>query len=149
MFKNISKNKTKEYKKIFEMFDSNKDGFVNSEELSNIFKVLDINVSNEEIKEIIEENELEGNEQINFENFISIVNKREKDFDNEETIIKAFKVFDKEGNGLININELKSIFLNVGNNLSEAEINELLMEADSDMDGFINYEEFIRSLLSK
>ena len=145
----ISKNKTKEYKKIFEMFDSNKDGFVNSEELSNIFKVLDINVSNEEIKEIIEENELEGNEQINFENFISIVNKREKDFDNEETIIKAFKVFDKEGNGLININELKSIFLNVGNNLSEAEINELLMEADSDMDGFINYEEFIRSLLSK
>jgi calmodulin len=149
MFENISKNKTKEYKKIFEMFDSNKDGFVNSEELSNIFKVLDINVSNEEIKEIIEENELEGNEQINFENFISIVNKREKDFDNEETIIKAFKVFDKEGNGLININELKSIFLNVGNNLSEAEINELLMEADSDMDGFINYEEFIRSLLSK
>ena len=149
MFENISKNKTKEYKKIFEMFDSNKDGFVNSEELSNIFKVLDINVSNEEIKEIIEENELEGNEQINFENFISIVNKREKDFDNEETIIKAFKVFDKEGNGLININELKSIMLNVGNNLSEAEINELLMEADSDMDGFINYEEFIRSLLSK
>ena len=149
MFENISKNKTKEYKKIFEMFDSNKDGFVNSEELSNIFKVLDINVSNEEIKEIIEENELEGNEQINFENFISIVNKRERDFDNEESIIKAFKVFDKEGNGLININELKSIFLNVGNNLSEAEINELLMEADSDMDGFINYEEFIRSLLSK
>ena len=149
MFENISKNKTKEYKKIFEMFDSNKDGFVNSEELSNIFKLLDINVSNEEIKEIIEENELEGNEQINFENFISIVNKREKDFDNEETIIKAFKVCDKEGNGLININELKSIFLNVGNNLSEAEINELLMETDSDMDGFINYEEFIRSLLSK
>ena len=149
MFENISKNKTKEYKKIFEMFDSNKDGFVNSEELSNIFKVLDINVSNEEIKEIIEENELEGNEQINFENFISIVNKRERDFDNEESIIKAFKVFDKEGNGLININELKSIMLNVGNNLSEAEINELLMEADSDMDGFINYEEFIRSLLSK
>ena len=149
MFENISKNKTKEYKKIFEMFDSNKDGFVNSEELSNIFKVLDINVSNEEIKEIIEENELEGNEQINFENFISIVNKRERDFDNEESIIKAFKVFDKEGNGLININELKSIMLNVGKNLSEAEINELLMETDSDMDGFINYEEFIRSLLSK
>ena len=149
MFENIPKNKTKEYKKIFEMFDSNKDGFVNSEELSNIFKVLDINVSNEEIKEIIEENELEGNEQINFENFISIVNKREKDFDNEETIIKAFKVFDKEGNGLININELKSIMLNVGNNLSEDEINEVLIEADSDMDGFINYEEFIRSLLSK
>ena len=39
--------------------------------------------------------------------------------------------------------------LSAGNNLSESEINNMLNEADTDMDGYINYEEFIRSILAK
>ena len=39
--------------------------------------------------------------------------------------------------------------LTVGNNLSESEINDMLTEADTDMDGYINYEEFIRSIVAK
>ena len=149
MFDNISSNKEKEFKNIFDKYDSNKDGNVNSDELANILKAININVSDEEIKEIIEEIELEGNNEINFENFISIVNRREKDVDTKEEVLNAFKFFDKEGNGLININDLKYIMINVSKNLSEAEIDDMLKEADLDMDGFINYEEFIRSLLTK
>ena len=149
MFNNISQNKKKEYKSIFDLYDSNKDGSVNSAELANILKSIDINASDEEIKEIIEEIDLEGNNEVNFENFVSIVNRREKDVDSEEEVLKAFKLFDKEGNGLININELKNIMLTVGKNISEVELNDMLKEADIDMDGFINYEEFIRSLLTK
>ena len=93
--------------------------------------------------------ELEGNNEINYENFVSIVNRREKDVDTEEEVLKAFKFFDKEGNGLININDLKHIMITVSKNLSEPEIDDMLKEADLDMDGFINYEEFIRSLLTK
>ena len=99
--------------------------------------------------EILEEVELEVNGEINFEKFVSVVNRRENDIDTEEELIKAFKVFDKEGNGLINLNELKHIMLKVGNNISESEIDQMLNEADIDMDGFINYEEFIRSYLTK
>ena len=149
MFDNITSNKEKEFKNIFDKYDSNKDGNVNSDELANILKAININVSDEEIKEIIEEIELEGNNEINFENFVSIVNRREKDVDTEEEVLNALKFFDKEGNGLININDLKNIMINISKNLSEAEINDMLKEADLDMDGFINYEEFIRSLLTK
>ena len=39
--------------------------------------------------------------------------------------------------------------LSVGKNISEEELNDMLKEADIDMDGYINYEEFIRSLLIK
>ena len=148
MFDDLSQDK-ENYKKIFEMYDSNKDGNVNSLELANILKAIDINASDEEIKDIITEMDLEGNGEINFENFVSIVKRREKDVDNEEEVLNAFKLFDKEGNGLININELKHIMLTVGNNISETELNDLLKEADTDNDGYINYEEFIRSLLAK
>ena len=149
MFDDLVLNKEKEYKSIFFFFFSNKDGSVNSLELANILKSININISDEEIKEIMTEIELEGNGEINYDEFISILNKREKDVDNEEELLKAFKVFDKEGNGLININELKHIMLTVGNNLSESEINDMLTEADTDMDGYINYEEFIRSIVAK
>ena len=148
MFDNIS-DKKENYKSFFDKYDSNKDGNVNSIELANILKAIDINASDEEIKEIIAEINLEGNGEINFEKFVSIVNRRDKDVDNEEEVLNAFKLFDKEGNGLININDLKHIMLTCGNNFSETEINDLLKEADIDMDGYINYEEFIRSLLSK
>ena len=149
MFDNISENKIKEYKSVFDLNDNNKDGNVTLDELANILKAINISSSDEEIKEIIMELELEGNDEINFENFVSIVNRRDKDVDNEEEVIKAFKFFDKEGNGLININELKNIMLSVGKNISEEELNDILKEADIDMDGYINYEEFIRSLLIK
>ena len=149
MFDNISENKIKEYKSVFDLNDNNKDGNVTLDELANILKAINISSSDEEIKEIIMELKLEGNDEINFENFVSIVNRRDKDVDNEEEVIKAFKFFDKEGNGLININELKNIMLSVGKNISEEELNDMLKEADIDMDGYINYEEFIRSLLIK
>ena len=149
MFDNIVSNKEKEIKDIFNKYDSNRDGNVTSDELANILKAININVSDEEIKEIIEELELEGNNEINYEDFVSIVNRREKDVDTEEEVLKAFKFFDKEGNGLININDLKHIMITVSKNLSELEIDDMLKEADLDMDGFINYEEFIRSLLTK
>ena len=149
MFDKLPENKEEEYKIIFERYDSNKDGNVNSIELANILKAININASDEEIKQIIEEINLEGYEEVNYEDFVSILNRRKKDVDNVEEVLKAFKVFDKEGNGLININDLKHIMLNVGNNFSETEINDMLYEADFDMDGCINYEEFIRSLLTK
>ena len=93
--------------------------------------------------------DLEDKKEINYDEFLTIINQREKDVDEEEEVLKAFKVFDKEGNGLININELKDIMLSMGNNWSENEINEMFAEADIDMDGYLNYEDFVRTMMSK
>ena len=149
MFNDIPRNKAEEYKKIFTLHSNGQDGYVNASELSKIFKAINIEPSDEELKEIIKKLDLEVKKEINYEEFLSIINQREKDVDLEEEVLNAFKVFDKDGNGLINVNELKNIMMNIGNNWSENEINELLDNADIDMDGFINYEEFVRTMMSK
>ena len=149
MFDDLPKNKIDEYKKIFNLHSKDQDGSVNTSELANIFKSINIDASDEEIKEIIGKLDLENKTEINYEEFLSIINQKDKDVDEEEEVLKAFKVFDKDGNGLININELKDIMLNIGNNWSEDELNEMLGEADIDMDGYINYEEFVRTMMSK
>ena len=149
MFNDLPKNKTESYKKVFDMHSKGQEGCINTSDLANIFKSINIDASDEELKEIIKKMDLEEKKEINYEEFLNIINQREKDVDQEEEVIKAFKVFDKDGNGLININELKDIMLNFGNNWSEEELNEMFKEADIDMDGYLNYEEFVRTMLSK
>lgn len=46
-----------------------------------------------------------------------------KDTDSEEEIKEAFKVFDKDGNGFISAAELRHVMTNLGEKLSEAEVN--------------------------
>ena len=77
------------------------------------------------------------------------MNKRVKEYDNTEEVLNAFKVFDKENNGLIAVTELKHIMMTLGDQLNEEEVDDMLREADNDADGYINYEEFIRTMLSR
>ena len=61
----------------------------------------------------------------------------------------AFRVFDKEGNGLIATAELKLIMMTIGDKMTEAEADEMIHEADIDDDGVINYEEFVRMMMAR
>ena len=72
-----------------------------------------------------------------------------KEPENEEEIIEAFKVFDKDGNGLISSDELLHVMTSLGDNLTIEEVEDLIKDADLDRDGFINYAEFVKLLLSK
>ena len=149
MFIDNQKDKVEEYKKIFKLHSNGENGYINKNDLVTIFKSINIEASDEEIKEIIKQLDLEEKKEINYDEFLSIINQREKDVDEQEEVLKAFKVFDKDGNGLININELKDIMLSIGNNWDENEINEMFADADYDNDGYINYEEFVRTMMSK
>ena len=71
-----------------------------------------------------------------------------KDTDSEEEILKAFNVFDKDGNGFISAAELRHIMTNLGEKLTDEEADEMIREADIDGDGQINYEEFVKNLFS-
>lgn len=67
-----------------------------------------------------------------------------KDTDSEEEIKEAFKVFDKDGNGFISAAELRHVMTNLGEKLTDEEVDEMIREADVDGDGQINYEEFVK-----
>lgn len=67
----------------------------------------------------------------------------------QEEILEAFKVFDKDGNGFISAAELRHIMTNLGEKLTDEEVDEMIREADIDGDGQINYEEFVKMMMSK
>lgn len=51
-----------------------------------------------------------------------------------------FRIFDKDDDGLLSVDELRHIMKNLGEKMKDAELDEMIAEADSDNDGLINYE---------
>ena len=50
------------------------------------------------------------------------------------------RVFDKDGNGFISAAELRHVMTNLGEKLTDEEVDEMIREADIDGDGQVNYE---------
>ena len=58
--------------------------------------------------------------------------------------MKVFALFDDENKGTISFRNLKRVATELGENLTDEELQEMIDEADRDQDGVINEEEFYR-----
>ena len=52
----------------------------------------------------------------------------------------VFRIFDKDDDGFISVDELRHIMQSLGEKMNDSELDEMIAEADSDNDGLINYE---------
>jgi len=59
---------------------------------------------------------------------------------------EAFAQFDKDGDGSVSIRELGSVMRTTGQNLTEAELQEMINEVDCDKSGTIDIDEFIQMM---
>ncbi|KAL7081157.1 hypothetical protein ACP275_14G021700 [Erythranthe tilingii] len=70
----------------------------------------------------------------------------------EEQILEfqsAFNVFDKDGDGCINIEELGIVMRSLDQNPTEKELRDMINEVDSDGNGTIDFDEFLNLMVAK
>ena len=106
-------------------------------------------LSEEELKDMLNEVDIDGNGIIDFSEFMTMMAKKLKDTDTEEELKEAFRVFDKDGNGFISADELRHVMTNLGEQLSEEEVEQMIQEADSNGDGQVDYEEFCKMMTAR
>ena len=135
-----------EFKEAFSLFDKDGDGTITTKELGTVMRSLGQNPTEAELADMINEVDADGNGTIDFPEFLTMMARKMKDTDSEEEILEAFKVFDKDGNGFISAAELRHIMTNLGEKLTDEEVDEMIREADIDGDGQINYEEFVKMI---
>ena len=56
---------------------------------------------------------------------------------------QAFKLFDKDNNGTIDANELRTVMKQFGTELTETEVADLMHEVDDNNNGEIDFKEFM------
>ena len=127
-----------EFKEAFSLFDKDGDGTITTKELGTVMRSLGQNPTEAELQDMINEVDADGNGTIDFPEFCTLMARKMKDTDSEEELKEAFRVFDKDGNGFISAAELRHIMTNLGEKLTDEEVDEMLREADIDGDGQIN-----------
>merc|ERR1712025_1469169 len=98
----------------------------------------------EEIKKMISDIDTDGSGSIDFSEFLEMMTTKMSQKDSREEILKAFRLFDDGETGKISFKNLKRVAKELGERMTDEELQEMIDEADRDGDGEVNEEEFFR-----
>jgi len=145
-----------ELREAFNLFDRDNDGCITAKEIRTVMHGLRLESTDQEISDMINNVDVDGNGTVDFNEFLHMMSstscRRVIDTQKkteEEELRQAFKVFDIDSNGFIDANELKITMFNLGENLSDKDLKQMLKLADKNKDGKIDYEEFIHMMYHK
>lgn len=130
-----------ELKEVFNLLDEGGNGTIDAMQIGNALRAIGQNPTEQDCRSMIEECECNDDNTIDFEEFIRVVGARglKGYYDMQEELEEAFKVFDKQGTGLLDVQELKEALKNLGEPVPEDEVNELLKMANVEGDGKFDF----------
>ncbi len=140
----LTEEQKQEIKEAFDLFDTDGSGNIDQKELKVAMRALGFEPKREEIKKLISEVDKDGSGVIDFPEFLEMMTAKMADRDPQEEMLKAFRLFDDDETGKISFKNLKRVAKELGENMTDDEIMEMIEEADRDGDGEIGEQEFMR-----
>ena len=138
-----------EYRDAFGLFDKRGDGKIDSNQIGDVLRALNLNPTELDVKKVVAEVDPSGNKRVSFEEFLPIYLscRQKKEQGTMEDFVEGLRVFDKDGNGFINSAELRHVLTSLGEKLTDDEVDALLTGIE-DSQGQVNYEEFVKMVMS-
>ncbi|NXS75734.1 CETN2 protein, partial [Pandion haliaetus] len=110
-------------------------------------RALGCELKEEEVERIISEFSEEGSGKLTFKLFLRVMTQKTAEPCLEKEIPEAFEVFDCDGTGKISFENLRVVASEVGEDITDEELQEMIDEADVDGDGDEDEQEFLRILM--
>lgn len=104
---NLSPEQIADFKEAFSLFDHDDNGSISAVELGEVLSSLGQNASENELRDMINEIDEDGNGTVEFLEFLILMTSKVKEIDKADEIVEAFKVMDKENDDKISVKELK------------------------------------------
>ncbi|KAK0419852.1 hypothetical protein QR680_014367 [Steinernema hermaphroditum] len=130
-----------EFKEAFNMIDQNRDGFIDQDDLKDMFASLGKEVNEEFVNQMV--NEAPGS--INFTLFLTLFGEKLTGTDPEEVIRNAFACFDETNCGYLSEDRLRELLTTMGDRYTDEQVDELFRDAPI-KNGQFDYVEFTRML---
>lgn len=140
----LTEEQKQEIREAFDLFDTDGSGTIDAKELKVAMRALGFEPKKEEIKKMISDIDKDGSGTIDFTEFLEMMTSKMSEKDSREEILKAFRLFDDDETGKISFRNLKRVAKELGENMTDEELQEMIDEADRDGDGEINEDEFLR-----
>jgi Ca2+-binding EF-hand superfamily protein len=125
-------------KEVFDVFDYDGSGNISTEELVNTITALGIQDQAGQVLNIVNAAGVTG--EFDFGTFLDIFGF--SDSTSEGSLQSVFEAFDTTGTGAFGPEEFEKVAASVGENLTPAEVDQMIEYADKDRDGVINFQEF-------
>ncbi|KAJ6741824.1 SERINE/THREONINE-PROTEIN KINASE [Salix viminalis] len=128
-------------KEGFQVMDTGNNGKINIDELRVGLQKLGQHVPESDLQILMEVGDIDRDGYLDYGEFVAI-NVHLRKMGNDEHLREAFKFFDKNQSGYIEIDELRDALADEVDGSNEEVINAIINDVDTDKDGKISYEEF-------
>jgi calmodulin len=144
----LSPAQIKEFKEAFSIFDKNGDGGISIDELQIFLETLGQQPTEKEVAEMMREVDKDGNNEIDFDEFLQMMVKMVNIEDKEEDVTKMFACLDPQKKGYIEIAEFMKVFTTFGDALPMKDVKELVNLVDKTPEGHLQFNSLVKLLVS-
>merc|ERR1712136_135148 len=137
-----------EYQESFQIMDRRSTGKISTQELLFVFSSINIHLTQQQIKyyanEVFSIDFINNDDRIfEFYHFVGLIVAITTECVSSEDFMSVFKEFDKDKDGFITKDDLKSLLMRLGDDITDDDIIDMISEADRDGDGMVSMEDFM------
>ena len=143
----LSEDEIAEYQEAFMIYDTKGDGMIPANLVGEVIRALGHNPTEAEVKRLVHTQD--ASERVSFETFLPILQavSSKKVTETPSEFVDFLKLFDNDEKGVISSAELRYLLTAKGERVSEEDV-EALIHGQENSSGNINYEEFVKMVLS-
>jgi len=144
----LSADEVQEVKDAFDLFDSDNSGAVSVQELVEAMQSLGLDQKNDAVFNMIKEIDTDGSGELEFAEWLEMMTARLTNKTPKADIEKVFKLFDNDRTGEISLDNLKRVANDLGEEVSNEELQEMVQRNDVDKDGAWTLDDFYAVMTS-
>merc|ERR1712083_296004 len=145
----LTEDEIEEIKEAFDLFDTDGSGTIDPKELRAAMQSLGFEAKNQTIFQMISDLDKNKSGSIDFEEFLDMMTARMSDKDTREDIAKVFRLFDDDTSGSITLRNLRRVAKELGETMTDEELQEMIDRADSNGDGAVSLDDFYNIMTKK
>eukprot|EP00914_Ancora_sagittata_P012201 GHVO01023544.1.p2 GENE.GHVO01023544.1~~GHVO01023544.1.p2 ORF type:complete len:172 (+),score=33.80 GHVO01023544.1:946-1461(+) len=144
----LTEDEVEEIREAFNLFDTDGSGTIDPSELKAAMQSLGFESKNPTIYQMISDLDRQGGA-IDFEEFLDAITSKLGDKESRDGIQKIFNLFDDDKSGSITLKNLKRVARELGENMTDEELREMIDRADSTGKTEISFDDFYAIMTKK
>lgn len=144
---NLTDDQILDFKDAFKKFDEDGSGEISTEELGTVMRMLGHDLKQYQLEDCIAFVDADGSGSVDFSEFLELMKMKTKEHQEEAEVKEAFRILDRENKGEISSSIIKEILMQLDEDITEEDVDEMIYEIDEDGSGWVDYDEFKKLML--